>query len=359
MAVARERLLEALRSVEDPELHRDIVALGMVKDLRVDAKGNVHTTINLTTPACPLKQHIREEVEKALLAIEGVHAVDVSLTAEVKAARLNPNDGKTAIPGVKNVLAVGSGKGGVGKSTVSVNLAIALARQGARVGLLDADFYGPNAPILLGLEGERPKGTPDGKIRPLEAYGISVMSVGFLVSEDTPLVWRGPMLHGLMKQFLEDVAWGELDYLVVDLPPGTGDVQLTLAQSSPLMGALIVVTPQKMAIGDAKKAIAMFQKVNVPILGVVENMSGFVCPKCHEISYIFSGGGGQRLAEQFQVPFLGQIPLDQRLGQASDIGRPLVATEPLEEAKGVVTVFNELALRLAGRVSVVNAEGIV
>jgi ATP-binding protein involved in chromosome partitioning len=193
----------------------------------------------------------------------------------------------------------------------------------------------------------------------LEAYGISVMSVGFLVAEDTPLVWRGPMLHGLMKQFLEDVLWGELDYLVVDLPPGTGDVQLTLAQSSPLMGALIVVTPQKMAIGDAKKAIAMFQKVNVPILGVVENMSGFVCPKCHEISYIFSGGGGQRLAEQFQVPFLGQIPLDQRLGQASDIGRPLVATEPLEEAKGVVAVFNELALRLAGRVSVVNAEGIV
>lgn len=357
MLIKREQLLDALKGVYDPELHKDIVSLGMVKSVDIDSKGHVRASIALTTPACPLKHQIKEDVERALKGIEGVSGVSIDLTAEVKAARLGQAEGKTQVQGVKNVLAVGSGKGGVGKSTVSVNLAISLARLGGKVGLLDADFYGPNVPILLGLDDKRPMGTQDGKILPLEAFGIRVMSVGLLVPEDTPLVWRGPMLHGLMKQFLGDVVWGDLDYLIVDLPPGTGDVQLSLAQSAPLMGALIVVTPQKVALGDAKKAIAMFQKVEVPVLGIIENMSGFVCPKCHEVSYVFSGGGGKKLAEQFHVPFLGEIPLDQRLGQASDVGRPLVATEPLEESKGVVSVFKELAKRLAGQISVVNQSG--
>src|SRR6266571_384755 len=288
-----QAVIQALRAVKDPDLHRDIVTLNFVKDLKVD-QGKVSFTLELTTPACPVKKDLEQQARNAVLNVRGMQAVG----------------------GVKNIIAVGSGKGGVGKSTVTVNLAVALARAGATVGLMDADVYGPNVPMMLGIMG-RPQAI-NNRIQPLSKYGVRVMSMGFLTTDDTPLIWRGPMLHSVITQFVRQVDWGELDYLLVDLPPGTGDVQLTLTQTVPLMGAVVVSTPQDVALQDARKAILMFRQVRVEILGIVENMSYFVCPHCDQRTDIFSHGGGEETARKYEVPFLGEVPLDISIRQGGD-----------------------------------------
>jgi ATP-binding protein involved in chromosome partitioning len=341
--VTRDAVLDALRAVKDPELHVDLVTLGLIDDLQVDG-GQVALTVNLTTPGCPLKAQIEKDVRDAVQRIPGVQAVQVRMAAKVRRSLEDTGD---LIPEVANVVAIGSGKGGVGKSTVSVNLALAFARAGASVGLLDADVYGPNDPQMLGVKG-KPE-IQDRRIMPVTAHGIRLMSMAFFLKEDEPVVWRGPMLHGAIKQFLGEVAWGRLDYLFIDLPPGTGDVQLTLSQVIPLTGAVLVTTPQDVALLDVRKAAAMFRKVNVPILGIVENMSYLNCPHCGERVEVFSHGGGRRAAESYEVPFLGEIPLDIRIRQAGDEGRPTVAHDP---KSGPALVFKEIAEKLAAIISV-------
>ena len=346
MSVTKEQVVEALRGVNDPELHKDLVSLGMVDNVAV-CGGGVSLTINLTTPACPLSGRIEQEVRQAIEKIPGVDKVAVKMGAMTRKSV----DTGNLVPEVSHVIAVGSGKGGVGKSTIASNLALGLARAGARVGLMDADVYGPNLPLMLGVTA-----TPqseNGKILPVEAHGVKLISMGFFLKEDEPVIWRGPMLHGVMKQFLGDVSWGALDYLVIDLPPGTGDVQLTLSQVIPLSGAVVVTTPQDVALLDARKAIAMFHKVNVPILGIVENMSGFVCPHCHEQTEIFGSGGGRRAAERLGVPLFGTIPLDPATMRACDTGRPLLVTDPESPQ---ARLFMDLARAVAARVSVVAFE---
>ena len=337
------KLLDALKSVKDPELHVDIVTLGMVEDLRIEGD-RVSLTVNLTTPGCPLKTQIEKDVKDALAHVPGVGAIQLKMGAKVRRSIETEGD---LIPEVANVVAVGSGKGGVGKSTVSVNLALAFARAGASVGLLDADIYGPNDPQMLGVKAQ-PE-VRDRKLVPVPVHGIKMMSMAFFLKEDEPVVWRGPMLHGAMKQFLGDVLWGRLDYLFIDLPPGTGDVQLTLSQIIPLTGAVLVTTPQDVALLDVRKAAAMFKKVNVPILGVIENMSYFNCPHCGERVEVFSHGGGRRAAEQFGTEFLGEIPLDTRVRQGGDEGRPLVVHDP---KSGPALTFREIADKLAAIISV-------
>ncbi len=343
MAVSEKVLLDALRTVQDPDLHKDLVTLGLIKDLKVEGS-RVSVTVELTTPACPLKGKIKSDVEAALHAVTGVKDVDVQMTANVRPAFAAD---KVKIQGIKNVIAVASGKGGVGKSTVSVNLAISLAKTGASVGLMDADIYGPNIPLMMGLSGKpRMEGN---RIIPPESYGVKVMSMGFLIPEDQAVIWRGPMLHGAIQQFLTDVAWGDLDYLLVDLPPGTGDVQLSLSQAVPLTGSVMVTTPQTVSLQDVRKGIAMFQKVRVPILGMIENMSYFVCPHCHERTEIFSHGGGKQAAEGLGIKFLGEIPIDTQLRIGSDCGKPIVAEDP---NSGVSKIFLEIAEYLAQQVSI-------
>ena len=337
------KVLDALRAVQDPELHVDIVTLGMIEDLLVEG-GKVSLTVNLTTPGCPLKAQIEKEVRDTLARLPGVATVQLRMGAKVRRS-IEPEGG--LIPEVANVVAIGSGKGGVGKSTVSVNLALSFARAGAAVGLMDADIYGPNDPQMLGLKA-KPE-VQDRKLVPVPIHGIKMMSMAFFLKEDEPVVWRGPMLHGAMKQFLGDVLWGKLDYLFIDLPPGTGDVQLTLSQIIPLTGAVLVTTPQDVALLDVRKAAAMFKKVNVPILGVVENMSYFGCPHCGERVEVFSHGGGRRVAEQFGTAFLGEIPLDVRLRQAGDDGRPVVV---YDAKSGPALAFREMAEKLAAIISV-------
>jgi len=341
------QVTDALRVVHDPDLHKDLVALGMIEDVKIDG-GRVSFTVALTTPACPVKEDLKRQCEEAVRALPGVTAVDVTMTSRVS-GRLGGHGGlggKVAIPGVAHVVAIGSGKGGVGKSTVSVNVAVALAQDGARVGLIDADVYGPNVPLMMGVR-ETPY-QKDGKILPLFAHGVKLMSMGFLVDPETPLIWRGPMLHGLMKQFAHDVDWGELDYLVIDLPPGTGDVQLSLAQQVPLSGAVIVATPQQVALDDALKAVAMFKKLEVPILGMVENMSYFVCPSCSERHEIFSHGGAQASAAAWGLPFLGAIPIHPGVRAAGDSGQPVVVAAPdSPEAQEFRAVARQLAAQLS------------
>ncbi len=336
------QVLEALRRVQDPELGRDVVSLGMIKDLKVE-DGRVSFTLELTTPACPLSDQLEREARAAVEGVPGVQEVQMEVTARVRGI---PE--RRPIPGVENVIAVASGKGGVGKSTVAVNLAVALAQEGARVGLLDADVYGPSAPTMLGVH-DRPHVYPDGKIQPLEAHGVRVMSVGFLIAEDQPVIWRGPMAHQLIQQFLLQVRWGELDYLIVDLPPGTGDVQLTLTQTIPLSGAIIVTTPQKVALVDAVKGLEMFRQVNVPVLGIVENMSYFLCPHCGERTYVFAREGGRRLAEERGVPLLGEIPLEPAVMEASEEGEPIVLRDP---ESATAQAFRALARAAAGQMSI-------
>jgi ATP-binding protein involved in chromosome partitioning len=339
-----ESVLDALRGIEDPDLHQDIVSLGFVRDLRVE-EGRVAFTIQLTTPACPVKGEMERQARARVAALPGVTEVEVHMTSSVPQAPASM--GADLLPGVRHAVAVASGKGGVGKSTVAVNLAAALAGSGARVGLMDADIYGPSIPIMMGLRTARPT-VRDGKLIPLERYGLRMMSLGFIAGEDTPVIWRGPLVGKLVQQFLADVEWGELDYLVVDLPPGTGDAQLTLTQSAPLAGAVIVTTPQDVALEDVRRGVRMFEKVNVPILGIVENMAYFVCPDCGSRHEIFNHGGGAEAARQFEVPFLGEIPIDPAIRQGGDEGVPLVVGHPdSPQTEAFQRVAGELARQLS------------
>ena len=341
-----QAIYDALRTVKDPDLNKDIVSLNFIKDLKID-DGKVSFAIELTTPACPVKKEMEQWAREAVMGVSGVREVQIRMTSSVSRGMAGAD--KQGIPGVKNIVAVGSGKGGVGKSTVTVNLAIALARTGASVGLLDADIYGPYIPLMMGIEG-RPHAIDD-RIQTLSNYGVRVMSMGFLTSDDTPLIWRGPMLHSVIQQFLHQVDWGELDYLLIDLPPGTGDVQLSLTQTVPLMGAVIVSTPQDVALQDARKAILMFRQVRVEILGIVENMSYFQCPNCSERTPIFSHGGGAATAARFDVPFLGEVPLNVALREGGDTGKPIVAADP---SSPVAQAFAQIAERVAAQVSITN-----
>ncbi len=349
MALPTETLvLEALKHVEDPDLNRDIVSLDFVKNLTIDG-GKVSFEVELTTPACPMKDKMRTEAEAAVRSIEGVTDIAIEMTSRVRTSQPIMGD-KGMIPGVKNVIAVSSGKGGVGKSTVAVNLACALQTTGARVGILDADVYGPNVPIMLGLTG-RPK-TADQKIYPLVTNGLQVMSIALLIAEDQPVIWRGPMLHSAIKQFLFDVVWDDLDYLVVDLPPGTGDAQLSLSQQAHIMGSIIVTTPQAVSVLDVKKAVRMFQTVKVPILGVVENMSYFSPPGSEERYEIFGKGGGAEIEREFDIPLLQELPIDPSVRAGGDDGAPVVWSHPDSD---IAKSFRDLAGRIAARVSTLNA----
>lgn len=342
MAITPEQILEALRVVQDPDLHRDIVSLGFVQNIRIDDE-RVKFDVVLTTPACPVKATLHDQARAAVMALPDVQEVDINMTFSVASAQ-KPGGQDGLIPQVRNVVAVASGKGGVGKSTVSTNLAIALAESGASVGLMDADIYGPNIPRMMGVDSK-----PDvvgGKIQPLEQHGVKLMSLGFIVERDAPAIWRGPIIMKIINQFLRDVAWGELDFFLVDLPPGTGDAQLSLAQSIHLHGALIVTTPQEMAVGDSLRGAKMFERVGVGVLGIVENMSYYVCPHCHERSELFLAGGGQRLADELGVPLLGQVPLQAGVPQLADTGRPIVVAEPASPA---ATVLAELARTVAAK----------
>jgi ATP-binding protein involved in chromosome partitioning len=331
-AITESAVLEALRAVQEPELGRDIVTLDMVKSIAI-ADSHVAFTIELTTPACPLKDEI-ERNARAVLVDLGASDVDITWGAMVR--RAQPRQAEQLVPGVKNIIAVASGKGGVGKSTVSVNLAVALAQAGATVGLLDADITGPNIPQMLGVEGQ-PKASENNKITPLERHGVKTISIQFFVG-------------GAIQQFLRDVDWGELDYLVIDLPPGTSDAQLTLAQAVPISGAVLVTTPQEVSLSDVGKALAMFQRMNVPVLGLVENMTAFACPHCGELTEIFGRGGGERFAAQHSLEYLGGVPLDVTVRQGGDVGVPAVAQrEPGPAARALTAVAQTVAARMSVR----------
>jgi len=322
--VTEQSVIGALSQIQDPDLHKDIVTLGFIRDLKIEG-GEVSFRIVLTTPACPVKEQMETQARELVGRIPGVTTVNVRMDAEVPQGR-GLSD-KISVPGVRNIIAVSSGKGGVGKSTVAVNLAVSLALDGARVGLMDADVYGPNVPLMLGVGNARPE-IEGNKLVPLEAYGVRLMSMAVLKPGDEPLIVRGPILHGLVKQFLSDVRWGELDYLIVDMPPGTGDVQLSLAQLVPVQGAVLVTTPQEVAVADVRRALRMFETVAVPILGVVENMSYFVAPDTGTRYNIFGAGGGERLAAQYHVPYLGAVPLGLDVREGGDRGVPIVVGQP-------------------------------
>src|SRR5687767_4660111 len=340
----RESILSALKAVVDPDLRRDIVSLGFVKNVAID-QGRVSFTIELTTPACPVKDQMRDQATAVVRALPGVVDVAVQMTATVRSVSA-PETGRTPLPGVKNVVAVGAGKGGVGKTTVAVNLALALAHCGSRVGILDGDIYGPNVPMMLGLNTQL---TTDGKqIVPAEKYGLQVVSMGFLTQEDAAVIWRGPMLHGAIQQFFRDVAWRDLDYLIVDMPPGTGDVALSLSQTVPVAGAILVTTPQQVSLADTRRAVRMYQKLNIQPIGLVENMSYYACTNCHHESDIFGHGGGEALASTMQVPFLGRLPIYQPIRDGSDSGVPLIVSEPGSPAgRAFLTVAERTAAQLS------------
>ncbi len=328
MAITQDQVVAALRTVIDPDLHKDLITLRMAKDIVVDADGNVSFTVDLTTPACPLKEKIEADCLAAVGAIPGVGTISIHMTATVRPQQQRGVE-QVPMPGVKNVIAVASGKGGVGKSTVSANIACALAKTGAKVGLLDADIYGPSIPLIMGVEDAEFKVDETGKIMlPVRSFGVDIVSMGFLTHAASAVMWRGPMVSKAIQQFLRDVRWGELDYLIVDLPPGTGDAQLTLSQAIPLTGAVIVMTPQDVAASVAVKAITMFRKLDVPILGIVENMSYFVCPTCNSRHDIFSHGGGRMAAEALETAFLGEIPLHALIRAEADEGTPTVVNSP-------------------------------
>jgi ATP-binding protein involved in chromosome partitioning len=346
--VSVDLVLSSLKKVVDPELHKDIVSMGMIKDLVIN-NGKVAFTLELTTPACPFNSDIEQDVRNAISSL-GVKELDLKVTARVMEGRAISMD--ELLPGVKNILAVASGKGGVGKTTVSVNLAMALAKTGAKVGLLDADIYGPSVPLMLGL-----KASPEvinNKIQPPVSEGIKVISMGFFYEQSQQAgIYRGPIISGIVKQFLTDVNWGDLDYLIIDLPPGTGDAPLTIAQTIPITGILIVTTPQDVAMNVAVKAIGMFNKLNVPIVGVIENMSYLECPHCKQHTHIFGKGGGQIVSEQFNIPFIGEIPLHPLIMTGSDIGKSVVISAP-DSMNSLV--FSKVAKTIAGRISVIATE---
>ena len=345
VTVSETAVLDALRAVRDPDLHRDIVALKFVKNLRIDG-GRVAFTIELTTPACPVKDQMRDQARAAVLEVPGVTAVEVEMTAQVRTTNA-AEMGKTPVEGVKNIIAVGAGKGGVGKTTVAVNLAIALSQSGGRVAMIDGDIYGPNVPIMLGIKTQL---TTDGKkIVPAEQYGIQLVSMAFLTGDDAPVIWRGPMLHGVIQQFFREVRWRDIDYLVVDMPPGTGDVALSLSQSVPVAGSVVVTTPQTVSVADTRRAVRMYQKLNVPTLGLVENMSHFVCPTCRHEADIFGKGGGEALATELGLPFLGRIPIYEPIRVGGDTGVPIVVGEPDSPAARALRAAAE---RLAAQLSI-------
>ena len=343
------KVLGALKTVMDPDLHKNIVDLGFVKNM-VLKDGHVKFDVELTTPACPVKEQLKNECTDKVGAIDGVKSVDVQMTAVVRASEHS----QPILTGVKNIIAVASGKGGVGKSTVSTNLAVALSLTGARVGLMDGDIYGPSIPKMLGIPISPPKGAEDNKFFPHEKYGIKVVSAGFLTEEGQPLMLRGPMLGGIIQQFLQNVEWGELDYLVIDLPPGTGDVQLTLTQRAPLSGGVIVTTPQQISLIDAEKGVKMFQQVKVPVLGVVENMSYFVCDGCDKKHTIFQSGAGQQLADQFKVPVLGEIPIIPGVVEGGDSGVPITLSDPDSPAS---LAYKAVAGQVAAQISINQSKG--
>ncbi len=345
MAVEQAAVLDALKVVRDPDLNNDIVALGFIKNLAIDG-GRVAFTIELTTPACPVKDQMRDQARAAVMQVPGVSSVEVEMTARVREAA--GGDGpRQPLPGVKNVIAVGAGKGGVGKTTLAVNLALALAKCGGKVGIVDGDIYGPNVPIMLGMKEQL---ITDGqKIVPARKFGVQVISMAFLTGDDAPIIWRGPMLHGALQQFFREVRWADLDYLIVDMPPGTGDIALSLSQTVPVAGAIVVTTPQQVSLADSRRAVAMYKKLNIPTLGIVENMSYFACTNCHHESEIFGHGGGEDLARQMEVPFLGRLPIYQPIREGSDIGVPLIVAEPASPA---ARSFLTVAERTAAQISI-------
>jgi ATP-binding protein involved in chromosome partitioning len=346
--VTVDQVLTSLRTVVDPELHKDIVSMGMIKDLAI-AEGKVSFNLELTTPACPFNSEIEQDVRTAISNI-GVENLDLKVTARVMEGRAISMD--ELIPEVKNIIAVASGKGGVGKTTIAVNLALALAKSGAKVGLLDADIYGPSVPLMLGAE-ESPQVLKN-KIQPPNVEGIKVISMGFFYEQSQQAgIYRGPIVSGIVKQFLTDVEWGSLDYLIIDLPPGTGDAPLTMAQTIPVTGIIIVTTPQDVAMNVAVKAVGMFSKLNVPIVGVIENMSYLQCPHCSEKINIFGKGGGQKISEKFNIPFLGEIPLSPQIMEGSDKGKPIILSEPNSIQ---ANALRKVAKVTAGRISVIAAE---
>ncbi len=339
--LTKESILAALSKVQEPELHKDLVTLNMIRDLQIEGS-KVKFTVMLTTPACPLRGRIESEAKQAAMSVAGVESVEVKLSSDV------PNDGRMRgliNTTIRNAIAVGSGKGGVGKSTVAVNIAVSLAQSGARVGLMDADIYGPNIPTMMGIEKLPPPKAE--KIIPAIAYGVEVISMGLLVPPGQPLIWRGPMLNSAIRQFLSDVEWGELDYLIVDLPPGTGDAALSLAQALPLSGAVIVTLPQLVSLEDATRGLNMFKQLEVPILGVIENMSYLDLPDGTRMD-IFGSGGGEKLAQATQVPFLGKVPIDQNVRIGGDSGKPIVVSHPDSAvAKALISVAEAVAARIS------------
>ncbi len=348
MAVTPSAVLEVLRPIIDPDFHKSIVDLGFVKN--VDIQGSqVSFSIELTTPACPVKAEFEKAARERVLSLDGVESVQVTMTSNTRGQRTGAGTAMSEVlPCVRNVFAVASGKGGVGKSTTAVNLALALRMCGATVGLMDTDVYGPSLPLLTGVTG-RPR-TQEKRILPQEGYGLKLMSVGFFLEENSPVIWRGPMVHGLVRQFLTDVVWGELDYLIVDMPPGTGDAALTLTQQAPLSGAVIVTTANELSLIDARKALKMFEKVQVPVLGIIENMSYFTPPDLPDRKYyLFGQGGGKRTAEELGVDFLGEVPIDPRIVEGGDEGRPILVQAPDSRA---AQVFLNLAGQLARKLAV-------
>lgn len=343
--ITEELILSGLRQIQDPDLHKDIVTLGFIKDLKIDG-GTVSFRIVLTTPACPVKAEMESAAKEIIGSIPGVTSVAVTMDAEVPKGRGLGE--KVVIDGVRNIVAVSSGKGGVGKSTVAVNLAVSLALEGARVGLMDADVYGPNVPMMLGVGNARPE-VDGNRLVPIEAFGVKLMSMALLQPGDKPMIVRGPILHGLVKQFLSDVKWGELDYLIVDMPPGTGDVQLSLAQLVPVQGAVLVTTPQDVAVADVRRALRMFETVAIPVLGVVENMSYFIAPDTGTRYNIFGEGGGERLSQMYHVPFLGTVPLGMEVREGGDNGVPVVVSNPESPQ---AQAFRKVAEEVARQVSI-------
>ncbi|MEA5568928.1 Mrp/NBP35 family ATP-binding protein [Anabaena sp. UHCC 0399] len=345
-----QSVLEVLRPVQDPELRKSLVELNMIRNVKIEG-GKVSFTLVLTTPACPLREFIVEDCEKAVKKLPGVTNVSVDVTAETPQQKSLPD--RNGVPGVKNIIAVSSGKGGVGKSTIAVNVAVALAQTGAKVGLLDADIYGPNDPTMLGLADAQivVRSTDKGEVlEPAFNHGVKLVSMGFLIDRDQPVIWRGPMLNGVIRQFLYQVQWGELDYLIVDMPPGTGDAQLTLTQSVPMSGAVIVTTPQTVALLDSRKGLRMFQQMNVPVLGIIENMSYFIPPDMPDKQYdIFGSGGGSKTAAELGVPLLGCVPLEIATRVGGDNGIPIVIADPDSVS---AKALKAIALTIAGKVSV-------
>jgi ATP-binding protein involved in chromosome partitioning len=350
MPVSEAQIMSALSQVNDPELGKDVVSLGMIKNLKIEGE-NVDLTLELTTPACPVSDQFKQSVHDAVVVLDGVSAVNVTMGAQVRGSSGSAPAGgnSVSLPNVRNIIAVGAGKGGVGKSTVAVNLAIALQRTGASIGLLDADIYGPNVPNMMGItDPVEPKGEG---IPYEESYGVRVISMGFFIPEGQAVVWRGPMIHGALQQMLKDVDWGELDYLIIDLPPGTGDASLSLAQLVPLTGAVIVLTPSEVALEDGVKAISMFRKLEVPLLGLIENMSYFTCPHCDGPVDIFGRGASKRVCQQYDIEFLGEIPIDPMVRIGGDDGIPASIGAP---ESPTAKQFAAVARGLAGKISIQN-----